>query len=150
MTGDSRCTLRGGKAAQNIIRRGMRKKMTIVIIDDEQNVCLAVKRGLEQAGNFTVYEAKSAAKGFALACEIVPDVILLDMMMPGMNGAECRKLLREAPLTEHIPVIYLTGLLSKSDGKAFDGMIDGERYLAKPACINGIIATVDLAMVGSR
>jgi len=124
----------------------MRAKLKLLIIDDDRNVCLAVKRGLEQTQNYVVHEAASGAEGLALACELIPDVILLDMMMPMMTGAECSRLLKEAPLTADIPVVYLTGLLSKADAESFGGEIDGERYLAKPACIHEIMAAVEGAL----
>ena len=115
-------------------------------MDDDQNICDAVKRGLEQTHNYTVHVATSGAEAVAAACELLPDVILLDLMMPQMTGAECSKRLRDAPLTAHIPVVYLTGLMGKEDVKALDGVIDGERYLAKPVCINEIIEAVERAL----
>jgi Response regulator containing a CheY-like receiver domain and an HD-GYP domain len=124
----------------------MEQKIILLIIDDDPNVCASIKRDLEHTQRYIVHEANSGAAGFALACNVLPDIIVLDMMMPMMTGAECSRLLREEPLTTHIPVIYLTGMMSKADANAYDGMIDGERYLAKPACIKEIMSAVELEL----
>ncbi|GAB6125227.1 hypothetical protein JCM14124_09330 [Humidesulfovibrio idahonensis] len=121
----------------------MQHKITLLVVDDSRSICAAVKRGLERTQKYIVHVASSGQEGFSLACELLPDVILLDMMMPLITGAECSKRLSQTPQTAHIPVIYLTGLMSKDDAKAFGGVIDGERYLAKPVCIEEIMAAVD-------
>jgi len=128
----------------------MNTKISLLVVDDSRSICAAVKRGLERTRKYIVHAAASGQEGFALACEIIPDVILLDMMMPMITGAECSRWLRETPQTAHIPVIYLTGLMSKDDAKAFGGIIDGERYLAKPVCISEIMDAVDAALDEQR
>ena len=129
----------------------MKPKITLLVVDDDKNICDAVKRGLEQTHDYAVHVATNGAQAVAAAGELLPDVILLDLMMPQMTGAECSKRLRDAPQTAHIPVIYLTGLMGKEDAKALDGIIDGERYLAKPVCINEIIEAVERVLeLGKR
>jgi len=122
---------------------GMNTKITLLVVDDSKSICAAVKRGLERTLKYTVHVASSGQEGFSRACELLPDIILLDMMMPMITGAECSKRLKRTPQTAHIPVIYLTGLMSKDDVKAFGGVIDGEQYLAKPVCIEEIMAAVE-------
>ena len=121
----------------------MNTKITLLVVDDSISICAAVKRGLERTQKYLVHTATSGQEGFSRACELLPDVIILDMMMPLITGAECSKRLKKTPQTAHIPVIYLTGMMSKDDAKAFGGVIDGERYLAKPVCIEEIMAAVD-------
>jgi len=121
----------------------MDTKITLLIVDDSVSIREAVKRGLEHTRKYTVHMAASGSEAFSLACELQPDAILMDLMMPMMTGAECSKLLKEAPLTAHIPVIFLTGMMSKDDAKVLGGEIDGELYLAKPVCITEIMATVE-------
>jgi len=121
----------------------MDTKITLLVVDDSASIREAVKRGLEHTRKYTVHQAASGPEAFSLACELQPDAILMDLLMPMMTGAECSRLLKEAPLTAHIPVIFLTGMMSKDDAKALDGEIDGELYLAKPVCIAEIMATVE-------
>jgi len=137
---------RAGKLAPNTIHEGMNTSIRVLVVDDARNVCDAVKRGLEQTQKYVVHMATTGIEAIAIACELLPDVILLDMMMPMMTGAECAKRLRETPRTAHIPVIYLTGMICKDDAKAYGGIIDGERYLAKPICIDEIMQAVEAAL----
>jgi CheY-like chemotaxis protein len=124
----------------------MESRISLLIVDDDPNICASIKRDLEQTGRYAVDMAACGQEGLDLAREKMPDVILLDMMMPKMTGATVSEQLRADPKTAGIPVIYLTGLLSKMDELALGGMIDGERYLAKPATTDEIVAAVRLAL----
>ena len=116
----------------------MHTKTVVLIIDDDRILCANVRRGLEILGVYAVHVAESGSEGLNLACELRPDIILLDMMLPKMTGAEVAKRLQDNPTTAHIPYIFLTGTLSNDDEEALGGVIDGEVYLAKPARIGKI------------
>lgn len=116
----------------------MHTKISVLIVDDDRILCENVRRGLENIGQYTVHLTASGTEGFNLACELRPDIILLDMMLSGMTGAEVARMLRNDPATTKIPYIFLTGVLSEDDEVALGGIVDGERYLAKPANIEKI------------
>jgi CheY-like chemotaxis protein len=82
--------------------------MKVLVIDDEQDVRYVARLSLGHVGGMTVIEAASGAEGIARAREDKPDIILLDLMMPGMDGGATFRALREDPLTSAIPVIFLT------------------------------------------
>lgn len=82
--------------------------MKVLVIDDEEDVRFVANRSLGRVGGMTVLEASSGAEGVARAAEEQPDFILLDMMMPGMDGAATFAALRENPATAAIPVVFLT------------------------------------------
>lgn len=106
------------------------KKSTILIVDDEPSN-LAVLSGLLASG-YRVLACKSGQQALQIAPrDPRPDLILLDIMMPGMDGYEVLKLLREEESTRDIPVIFLTALDSREDEqKGLDlGAVD---YIAKP------------------
>jgi CheY-like chemotaxis protein len=106
------------------------KKSTILIVDDEPSN-LAVLSGLLASG-YRVLACKSGQQALQIAPrDPRPDLILLDIMMPGMDGYEVLKLLREEESTRDIPVIFLTALDSSEDEeKGLDlGAVD---YIAKP------------------
>ena len=81
---------------------------SILIIDDEEDVKEIAQMGLEMAADWTVVTASSGKEGLMLAETSQPDVILLDLMMPGWDGKETLKQLKANPKTVNIPVILMT------------------------------------------
>lgn len=82
--------------------------MKALIIDDEDDIRLVARLSLSAIGGFTVVEARDGAEGLALAAAEQPDVILLDVMMPMMDGPMTFAALRADDRTVSIPVIFLT------------------------------------------
>jgi len=81
----------------------------ILVVDDSATVRMSLGRCLRDEG-YTVVEAEDAAAGFARVAEHRPDLILLDLMMPGMNGPQFLRSLRENPAYSDVPVIVITGV----------------------------------------
>jgi len=79
----------------------------ILIIDDEENLTLLVSVRLESFG-YDVLVANDGIRGLEIAKEEKPDLILLDLMMPGMDGVEVAKKLKENPETQNIPYFVFT------------------------------------------
>ncbi|HEX8617151.1 MAG TPA: response regulator [Thermoanaerobaculia bacterium] len=86
-----------------------------LIIDDEEDVRYIVQMSLGRVGQMTVIEATNGEEGIALAKREQPEFILLDMMMPGMDGVTVFRALRAAPETAAIPVVFLTAKAMVSD-----------------------------------
>ncbi|GHT93443.1 hypothetical protein AGMMS49545_12750 [Betaproteobacteria bacterium] len=104
-------------------------KQTILIVDDEKTNLLALNKILSP--DYAISLAKSGALALALAQEIKPDLILLDIMMPDMNGFEVLAKLKDTEITAHIPVIFVTGLESEQDEeKGF--LLGAVDYIKKP------------------
>lgn len=82
----------------------------VLVIDDENDVRFVARISLGRIGKMTVIEASSGEEGIALARSERPDFILLDMMMPGMDGAMTFRTLREDAETASIPVVFLTAV----------------------------------------
>ncbi|MBE9044285.1 response regulator [Pleurocapsales cyanobacterium LEGE 10410] len=80
----------------------------ILIIEDEEGIRLLVKLALEMNANWQVITASSGEEGITLAATEVPDAILLDVMMPGIDGFATFKQLQANSITASIPVILLT------------------------------------------
>ena len=91
----------------------------ILIIDDEDDIREVAALSLETVANWQVYTANSGAQGLARAIEHQPDAILLDVMMPGMDGPTTFRELRKNPATAHIPVLLLTAKVQSSDRRRF-------------------------------
>jgi CheY-like chemotaxis protein len=82
--------------------------MKVLIVDDDPDVRRIAHLCLEQLGGMKVVEASSAAEGLAQATRHRPDVVLLDIMMPRVDGLAAMASLRGNPATASIPVIFLT------------------------------------------
>lgn len=82
--------------------------MKVLIIDDEPDIRRIAKLGLVRVGKMDVVEATNGAEGLIKAREEKPDAVLLDVMMPGLDGVSTLAKLREDPATAGIPVVFLT------------------------------------------
>lgn len=102
----------------------------ILVIDDEQTINELIKINLELIG-YTVIQALDGIKGFALAKQELPNAIILDVMMPEVDGYTVAQRVRQNPSTKNIPILMLTALSQLKDKvKGFDIGIDD--YLIKP------------------
>ena len=88
---------------------------TILIIDDEEPIRVLLKLTLQSAGYDSVLEASNGEDGLALAMRYKPDLILLDLMLPGMDGLSVCRRLKSSPDTRMIPIIMLTAKSDESD-----------------------------------
>jgi len=91
----------------------------ILIIDDEDDIREIAALSLESVAGWEVISASSGAQGLARAIERQPDAILLDVMMPGMDGPAIFRELRKNPATARIPVLLLTAKVQSSDQRRF-------------------------------
>jgi CheY-like chemotaxis protein len=103
----------------------------ILIIDDEDDIREVAALCLESVAGWDVIAASSGAQGLARAIEYQPDAILLDVMMPGMDGPTTFRELRKNPATAHIPVLLLTAKVQSSDQRRFADL-GVEAVLFKP------------------
>jgi CheY-like chemotaxis protein len=104
---------------------------SILIIDDEDDIREVAALSLESVAGWQVFTANSGIQGMARAMEHQPDAILLDVMMPGMDGPSTFRELRKNPATARIPVILLTAKVQSSDQRRFADL-GVEAILFKP------------------
>ncbi|MGD0901727.1 MAG: response regulator [Terracidiphilus sp.] len=103
----------------------------ILIIDDEEDIREVAGLSLETVAGWEVVLASSGAQGIACAIEHQPDAILLDVMMPVMDGPATFRELRKNPSTAHIPVMLLTAKVQSTDQRRFADL-GVEAILFKP------------------
>ena len=106
----------------------------VLMIDDEKKICGVVKKGLELVGDFKVEIASSGKEGLHLAKCLKPDVILLDIRMPDMDGLAVLKALKSNYPSLDIPVIMLSALVDDAT-KQTCAREYGEEYVEKPVVI---------------
>jgi CheY-like chemotaxis protein len=80
----------------------------VLVVDDEADIRRIAQLALTRIGGLEVVEARSGAEALAAARTAAPDVVLLDVMMPGMDGPETLQALRADPATASIPIVFLT------------------------------------------
>jgi CheY-like chemotaxis protein len=103
----------------------------ILIVDDEDDIREVAQMSLEMVAGWEVIPARSGDEGVRLAALHRPDAVLLDVMMPGMDGPATAQLLRDAPATAAIPVILLTAKVQPADRRRLEALgVAG--VLAKP------------------
>ncbi|MEO8152280.1 MAG: response regulator [Rhizobacter sp.] len=117
---------------------------TILVVEDNpQNLKLA-QLVLQRAGH-SVLSSDNGEAGLELARAEQPDLILMDVQMPGMDGLAVTRLLKQSPDTAHIKVIALTALAMKGDAERI--LAAGcDAYLAKPYHYNELVAVVQRAL----
>lgn len=116
----------------------------ILAVDDENDVLLVVKTALQTEG-FDVSTASSGPEALEKMAADVPDLVVLDVMMPGMTGFEVLEKIRADQRTAGVPVIMLTGLSEKS--KIRDALAAGtEYYIVKPFDFQDLLTKVQIAL----
>jgi DNA-binding response OmpR family regulator len=116
----------------------------VLIIDDEEDFCFFVRENLNNTGQFEVFVATNGTYGVDLARNRLPDIILLDLMMPGVSGEQVVEKLKETPETALIPRIFLTALATREDT---DGSVlkkSGASYfIAKPVRTKELVMAIN-------
>ena len=103
----------------------------ILVIEDDPDIALSLRLKLERDGGFEVKTAEDGATGLRLAVDSPPDLVLLDVNLPGMDGFEVCRHLRNDPATAATPVIMLTARIDESDRVA--GLdLGADDYITKP------------------
>lgn len=108
----------------------MVNKKKILVVDDEDDMLVLLEKRLTWA----CYEVIKASGGYEAVQKAKiwkPDLILLDIMLPDIDGGEVLELLKEDPDTKNIPVVFLTALFTKDDKKEKGNMLGGNVYLSK-------------------
>jgi two-component system, cell cycle response regulator DivK len=113
----------------------MADELVLIVDDNEKNVRLA--RDVLRAAGFRTIEAASGGEAIAVATEQLPDVILMDIRLPDIDGTEAARRLKDEPRTAGIPIVALTSLAMKGDrewflASGFDG------YLEKPISVRDL------------
>ena len=104
-------------------------KNTILIVDDEKSNLMYLNSLL--GSEYTLYTARDGTEAIMRANEFLPDLILLDIVMPVMDGYEVLKVLKKAEKTRGIPVVFITGLSSRED-ESKGLLVGADDYINKP------------------
>jgi two-component system cell cycle response regulator DivK len=115
-------------------------KTILIVEDDPRN--LKLLRDLLQRFGYEILEAPDGEQGVKSAGEKKPDLILMDIMMPKMDGLEATRIIKADEKTKHIPIIALTSYAMKGDReKTIEAGCDG--YIAKPIDIKEVLKAIE-------
>jgi len=119
-------------------------KETILVIEDERDLVEVIEYNFEREG-YRVLHARNGEGGLEIARDKSPEVVLLDIMLPGVNGIEVAKRLRADPQTRDIAIIMLTAKSEESDVILGLG-VGADDYITKPFRINELVARVQAVL----
>jgi len=128
---------------------GMIKKK-VLLIDDNKDFCEVTRLCLHHTWKYRVVTAESGARGIGLARKYRPDVILLDVKMPAMDGGRVAEFLMEDSSTSSIPIIFLTGLVMRGEVAQRGGFIGGRPFIAKPFHLEELTGMIETVTTGSK
>jgi CheY-like chemotaxis protein len=111
----------------------------VLLIDDEEGFTRLLKMNLEKSGKYQVMVENNSMRAHSTARSFRPDVILLDVVMPGLDGGDLLARFNDDPDLHRVPVIMLTALVSRGD--------TGTQAVAQSANLNVLPKPVDLAML---
>ncbi|MFH1353345.1 MAG: response regulator, partial [bacterium] len=118
----------------------------ILVVDDEENIVELITVNLENAG-YTVISAFDGESGLKKALSEMPDLVILDARMPGMDGFSVCKSIKDNPKTKDIPVIFLTAATQKKDYE--NAKVSGcDYYFPKPFDPLELVKIVDSILKG--
>ena len=119
------------------------KQKRILIIDDEPSITQLLRLNLEETGSYAVHTENAGAKAFDAARIFKPDLILLDVMMPGLDGGQVAAKLQSSPQLKSIPIVFLTAAVRKEEIERRNGYIGGHSFVAKPVNVKAVIAVIE-------
>ena len=115
----------------------------ILVVDDEPDFAMIMGMTLEQTGRYVARQETDSTAALAAAREFRPDLVLLDVMMPGMDGGDVVAQFRADPVLRNVPVIFLTALVGGDESSPGTAQRAGQRYLGKPVDFDRLAATID-------
>ena len=115
------------------------EKKRILAVDDRASNTRLVKLYLERTNDYVVREENTATAALAAAVEFQPHLILMDVMMPDMDGGALAARFRANPQFKGVPIVFLTSAVTQSEIDAGGGLVGGFPFLAKPVVLAELV-----------
>ena len=124
-------------------------KKRVLLVDDEQDLLRLLKLNLERTGSYEVKLEENATQALITARLFKPDIILLDVMMPLMNGDEVARGLKADEQLKGVPIVFLTASLTKQDKEQHKRAFGDSPILSKPMTPEQVIACIERCLPAS-
>ncbi len=108
------------------------KRKKILVVDDDSMLTEMIKRQFAEYAEYELCVENSASKAATTVRQFVPDLILLDVMMPEQDGGDVAASIRSQPAMKRVPIVYMTGAVRKKEVDEGKGFIGGDPFIAKP------------------
>jgi CheY-like chemotaxis protein len=118
-------------------------KKRVLLVDDEESFTRLLKLNLERTGRYEVRVVNWGGAALAATQDFLPDIVLLDVIMPQVFGGDVASQISQDPKTRHIPVVFLSASVRKSRVEEHEGVINGFPFIAKPADLAEITAAIE-------
>ena len=126
------------------------EKKRILVVDDEPSITRLLKLNLEQTGEYEVATENVSKAALAAAEKFHPDLMLLDVVMPGLDGGNLASQLQASPKLEGVPIVFLTAAVTREEVRARHGLVGELPFLAKPVNLEEVLACLEQHLGGSR
>jgi len=123
-------------------------KPRILVVDDEPNLSALVSLSLEKTKRFETRVENRSAFALTAAREFRPDMILLDVDMPGKDGGEVAREIEADASLGRTPILFFTSLISRDEAGQREVLRGGMRFLAKPVNPKVLVDTIDRILAG--
>jgi CheY-like chemotaxis protein len=120
----------------------MAAKHRLLLIDDEAAFTRIAKLNLEATGHYEVRVENDGSRALEVAREFAPDLVLLDVIMPNVDGGDIGGQMRNDTALAHVPVVYLTAAVSQKELKGESGTIGGRVFVAKPVTHKTLLSVI--------
>jgi CheY-like chemotaxis protein len=118
-------------------------KKRILVVDDETGFTRMVRLNLEQTGVYEVREVNEGKAALTVAREFKPDLILLDVVMPDMDGGDVAAAFQLDPFLKKVPVIFVTAVVRKREAGTAGMVSGGALFLAKPVDAAELVEAIE-------
>jgi two-component system, OmpR family, response regulator len=115
------------------------EKKRIMVVDDEPSITRLLKLNLEQTGNYEVATENVSRSALAAAEQFRPHLILLDVMMPGLDGGNLAGVLQASNKLKGVPIVFLTAAITRDEVRKRNGVVGGLPFLAKPVNLDEVL-----------
>lgn len=123
-------------------------KHKILIVDDEVNLTKMLKLNLDETGNYEVKTLNDGKLAMDLVKEFMPDLVLLDVMMPDIQGNEIADKIFQDDEIKHIKIVFLTAIVTKNEVPENSKTIGGRKFIAKPVKIDELVSILEEELAG--
>lgn len=100
-----------------------------------------MKLTLQKTGDYEVFEENDSSRAWETARKVMPDLILMDIVMPKVDGGDAASRIRKDPELARVPIVFLTAIVSKKEAVP-GGLIGGFPFLSKPVSLDALIQCI--------
>ena len=120
----------------------MEEKKRILIVDDEKGFTSMLQLNLESMGEYEVRVENRPEHALQTALQFLPHIILLDVIMPNVEGPDVANIFHTSKELKEVPIIFLTATITKDEVDAQSGRIGGHCFVAKPSSLSDLTSSI--------